>query len=798
MAALIALVLGARVFVSFLPVRVVALPQPIAVTDSTLTVKLRNSRLDTLQPPFAVVVRIGTRSTRAERISIALDGSPVCDVAVPAGRSTRYDCAATGAWTSGAAHTVTLAGPSGPWSADYLEVATHSGRSTGFLSAVVLPAGSGNYRRAPVWWAVGLGVLLVAGGLWWRPAVAGGRAGLFSRGLSSVIAALFVGMLIAPAVTRYQVLVSAATFGWLSALASLPWTLVPLMTTITPVAGVIRHYGTHPRELFAAIPARLEMLWHWCDVHQSALMALVAIAVTVSTVAHGARVVGGADEYGYVSQADLWLKGSLEIRQPFVRQLPWPYAGWTFAPLGYRPHPNDASIIVPSYAPGLPMLLALAKGIAGQEAMFYVVPLTTGLLVLGTYALGRRLGTGPGGIVAALLVATCPVVIMMGTSVMTDVPVAAAWTGSLVLLLGSTVGAAAGSGLLAAAAILIRPNLAPLAGLLALYYVWLLRHRDRRRRVFVQLVAFSAGVVAAGVVVGRLNAELYGSPFNSGYGKLSELFALNRVPTNLRLYLQWFVEEHTPIVLAGFAAILVPRRRWWPGVADRGIFFVLSAFVVAVWGIYSAWLVFDAWWFSRFLLSSWPVIMLGAGALAHAAYRSGYPRARTLTVLVVAALVAFQFNRAVMHGSFTAREARRRFIGVADLVRRMTDPNSVVISLDHSGSIRYYGGRTTMLFSWIPGHRLDSIVEFLKAHGVRTYLAAQDWELPEIRERFQGNATLQVLDHPPIASYHSGGEMLLFDLTAPTTDSIVTVVEPPTARGWTAARPQPLRPLVLR
>ena len=39
--------------------------------------------------------------------------------------------------------------------------------------------------------------------------------------------------------------------------------------------------------------------------------------------------------------------------------------------------------------------------------------------------------------------------------------------------------------------------------------------------------------------------------------------------------------------------------------------------------------------------------------------------------------------------------------------------------------------------------------------------------------------------------------MLLFDLTAPTTDSNVTVVEPLTAR-MDAARLQPLRPLVLR
>ena len=48
----------------------------------------------------------------------------------------------------------------------------------------------------------------------------------------------------------------------------------------------------------------------------------------------------------------------------------------TFAPLGYRPYPLDDRAIVPTYSPGFPMLLAVAKLLAGQDAMFCVVPLT--------------------------------------------------------------------------------------------------------------------------------------------------------------------------------------------------------------------------------------------------------------------------------------------------------------------------------------------------------------------------------------------------------------------------------------
>ena len=122
--------------------------------------------------------------------------------------------------------------------------------------------------------------------------------------------------------------------------------------------------------------------------------------------------------------------------------------------------------------------------------MFFVVPLSAGLLVLGTYSIGRRLGAGTAGLVGALLVATSPVVLYMTTATMTDVPVAAASAWAFSLLLGRTVGTAAGAGLLSALAVLIRSNLTPLAGVLALHYIFTMRHAKVRGVNGSELLAF--------------------------------------------------------------------------------------------------------------------------------------------------------------------------------------------------------------------------------------------------------------------------------------------------------------------
>src|SRR5262249_53717998 len=80
--------------------------------------------------------------------------------------------------------------------------------------------------------------------------------------------------------------------------------------------------------------------------------AALALTLAFTAMAWSTRIAGGADAYGYVSQADLWLAGDLVIQQPWVAEVPWPNAEWSFSPLGYRPaEPPGQWAIVPTYSP---------------------------------------------------------------------------------------------------------------------------------------------------------------------------------------------------------------------------------------------------------------------------------------------------------------------------------------------------------------------------------------------------------------------------------------------------------------
>src|SRR5437667_11720674 len=203
------------------------------------------------------------------------------------------------------------------------------------------------------------------------------------------------------------------------------------------------------------------------------LVLMLALAPTVAGLARNSWTAGGADAYAYVSQADLWLHSRLKIPVPIASFAPWPNAIWTFAPHGYRPSMNGTAL-VPVTAPGLSLMMAAAKTIAGHRAMFWVTPLTGALLVWMTFAIGRRLGSPWIGLGAAWLLATSPAVLAMLVSPMSDVPAAAFWATAIFFALGESERAALAAGLASSVAILIRPNLAPLAALLA---VWIFADR---------------------------------------------------------------------------------------------------------------------------------------------------------------------------------------------------------------------------------------------------------------------------------------------------------------------------------
>jgi len=758
-----------RVFWTFEFARIKMLRGPVAAVDGSVEVPAQDDEFKMLAAPAALIARVRNESDAVQAFAFHVDGALSCTVSVPPMTARRIDCSVESGWNIGRDHAVKIRGAPVPWTLDYLELASHHGNTTGLLQAFVLPAGSRQFQRPPlallvlVWVGVALLLRIKPGSFKSRVART-----LYAVAVAS-IGLMVAAILLLPWLSAYSVVVSPLTF-------------VAFISVLT-FSRVWRSASSSTRVVDAATSA-----WAWAGRHQRMLAAAFAIATTLAAGLYGGRAIGGADEYGYVSQAELWLKGNLEIEQPFVARAPFADAARIFSPLGYRPHFSKPTVIVPTYASGLPMLLALTKFIGGQEAMFWVVPVSAGLLVLVTYGIGRRLGAETAGLTGAALVATSPPMLAMAMLVMTDVPVAAAWGGAFYLVLGGTARSAAAAGALSSVAVLIRPNLAPVAGALALFYLLPMRGEATRRSATWQLTVFLAALVPGVVAVGLINAQLYGSPLSSGYGHWSELFALSRVPINLRLYLTWFVETHTLLGLCGFFALFVPLRRLWPAVGNRDVFIVMAGVVLVVWATYCAWLIFQEWWYQRFLLTSWPFLMLGTGAVLVCAYRAGASLVRVAVVVTAVALGLHQLDTAISLGVFGNREGRRRFVDAANLVRRVTEPNSAIASLDHSGSLRYYGGRMTINFGSVPDQSFDAVVDWLAAHGVRTYLALEEWELLEVRQRFGSNRCMRVLDRPPVAVLEWPGKMQLFDLTG-TRQEEAPIVARPAPGPLSTARP---------
>jgi hypothetical protein len=533
---------------------------------------------------------------------------------------------------------------------------------------------------------------------------------------------------------------------------------------LVALAGFVLAGGAIP--LRAAV-ARAKAFAAVLAAHPLWIACLLALAVGVAGMRFSTRIAGGSDAYGYVSQADLWLRGDLHVEQPWVADAPWPNKEWTFTPVGYRPAARGAiPSIVPTYSPGLPLILSLATLVGGHCAMFAVVPLCSGLAILCTYGIGRRAGSSWSGVVAGWFVATSPAVLSIMMEPLTDVPVMTAWSASIFFALGSGSWSALAAGAASALAILIRPNLVPLAGPM---FLWLLVRRgpaDRRWQTrLVDAALFGAAALAGIIGVAAINRTLYGSSFTSGYGRLEDQFAWIHIVPNIRRFVTWFVETQSPLALLGIVALVTPSSRVWPRLPDRSVLALFAAFVIMLWAEYSAYLEFDSWGYLRFLLPSWPLVMLGLAASLLAIGRLSIAGARLLASATIVLLGIWGLQRAATLGAFNQRQAARHEAIVAAIVREHTGPESVVFASGRSGSLRYYGGRMTARYDLLPEDWLDRAVTWMTERGAHVYLLLDRNEFPEFRSRFAGQRTQASLASPLLV--YEPGDLRLFDLSSP-------------------------------
>jgi hypothetical protein len=130
---------------------------------------------------------------------------------------------------------------------------------------------------------------------------------------------------------------------------------------------------------------------------------------------------------------------------------------------------------------------------------------------------------------------------------------------------------------------------------------------------------------------------------------------------------------------------------------------------------------------------------------------------------VFSIVIAWSVQAAREHGVFTVWQSEARFVDVASWIERNTPPGSVVITIWHSGSVRYYAGRTTLLWDAIEPAEFDGVVEKIEArHPV--FLLLETWEQPRFTQRFAGATPFAALDWQPRAQF--GRDIALYDMAA--------------------------------
>jgi hypothetical protein len=517
-------------------------------------------------------------------------------------------------------------------------------------------------------------------------------------------------------------------------------------------------------------------------------VALLLTSVVVAVgIANNSWAVGGSDSYSYASQMDLWLRGELKVPVRMASEVPWPDALATFTPFGYAAVARETAI-APITPPGLPLLMAAFKSMGSHAAAFLVVPLTGGLLVWSTFLLGRRLGSDRLALAGAWLVATSPTFLMMFKSQMSDVPAAAFWTVATYWILGTTVSSAVAAGLAASLAILIRPNLLPLAAVLA---GWTMFASQRRR-----LVAFAFATLPGCLVVAAINNHLFGSPLTSGYGELSSLFAAANIDDTISSYLHWLVETHTPLVFAGIGILATAPSRLSSDANTRCAMRLLALLTLTTWVVYAAYPAFDAWWFLRFLLPSWPAMFIGTAAFIIWLFDHRGARGRLSSLVLLVALGAYGLVVTAQRHVFVRDEGERRYATIAHLVAARTEPSAMIFASIHAGSLRYYAGRATLRFDLLDPSWLDRAAEWLNEHGRHPYVLIEDWEMPLFRGRFGAANTFGELRLAPVLAYKAyqiPGRVYLFDLLRADGPTF----EPPSIRDPQPRCPAPADPPAL-
>ena len=472
--------------------------------------------------------------------------------------------------------------------------------------------------------------------------------------------------------------------------------------------------------------------------------ALVAIGLAAFGVVRGTWAVGGSDSSCYGVMARAFAEGRLQPTT-MLADAPWPNASMTFAPGGFIPSPLHAGAAAPICAPGMSVLMAPLAALFGHDAIFWLTPIAAAILVLSAFAIARQLAGGIAGATAAILVATSPIVLYQTVQPMNDIVTAALWLAAIAAARRTAV-----TGVLIGLAILVRPNLAPLAIVLAV--IPFLQHGPAKG-AWRSLLWMIAGALPGVLGLLWLNHAIYGSVIGSGYGAASNLFRVANVDANIANYRRALYQTQNVVPAIGLLAPFV-----FDGLKRRGSILLL-VFAGLEMLIYLFYQPFPEWWYLRFLIPS--IVMLLILASAASVHLLSKHRMGGMIPIAAVILGFFGTRAAGERQAFALQRMEGRYRQSAELVRDRLPANAVLITVWESGSMRFHAGREIVMWDSLDPAWLDRAVTWLKSKGQQPFVLLERREEADFRARFRVQSDIGKLDWPP--RFDVNREVRIFD-----------------------------------
>jgi hypothetical protein len=460
--------------------------------------------------------------------------------------------------------------------------------------------------------------------------------------------------------------------------------------------------------------------------------ALLLFIYAWTLVRHASYSVGGSDSSGYANIARSLLDGTL-VRpvEPELYGLP----GGTeslFYPLAYDRGPVPGAM-VSFYPMGMPLQMAIASLIAGWErGPFLLSPLAAAFCLILTYLLARDLGLSRGyAIVGASILAASVSFIFMALSPMSDL-VTTCWS---TLAIWAAVRARNQSrytwlvGIAFAMAFLTRPT-----SIFLLPAICLLL--GARRELYLRMLI--AGLPFA-LMFFAYNMTAYGHPLRTGYASigLQNELLVSGVGDRFQHYAYWVSMMMSPLLVAGWAGLALLRRFDW---RVRGMLLLWFGSFFAFYCFYN---VFDAWWYTRFLLPGYPALVLGAmltanEVLSRLRRAAGPPAFVAASCALLLIVFAFEIHYVQRYNVFITGKVERVNAASARWAHSVMKPQALVVSMQTSGTLDYYTRRPVLRWDLMAPEQWEVIKKRMTEQGRPLYALLQEHEIEDAKKAAPG------------------------------------------------------------